>query len=512
MDTGASYHMTFNRKLFNSFKEWNDSVKLGDDEELGVKGSSAVHIKMYDGMVRTFDAWYVPGLQKNLISIGTLDKQGYSFSGNDGQITFSKGSLVVMKGKLQHGIYVMLGNSFQGTVFISHSLEQHVDNTELWHHRLGHMSERGLVVLSKQGLLGGAMTGKLKFCESCKFSHSKHTSIEILQYVHSDLWDPSTVQSHGRSRYFVTFIDDYFRKVWVYFLKSKDEVFGRFKEWKTMVEKRTGKLVKTLITNNELEFCNALFDDYCKELGIVRHLTVRHTPQQMALLNRDSLVKEGNQKTYEVYVDVTNVVDINSIAYALVFGENLDSDEPKFYKEAIQSKETSKWLIAMDEKMQSLKKNQTLELVPLPRGVKLVGCKWVLKRIEGIPGVKPSKFKARLVAKGFSQIEAEYMSLTERLKKGIWLQGLIDSFGLNVHRHILYCDSQSALCLAKNSVYHERSKHIDVRLNFIRDVIEDKLFSIEKIATVDNPVDMLTKPLSFEKFKHSLDLVNVRIA
>jgi len=129
MDTGASYHMTFNKELFSSFKKWNGSVKLGDDEELGVKGSGAVQIKMYDGIVRTFDAWYVPGLRKNLISVGTLDKQGYNFSGKDGQITVSKGALVVMKGKLQHGIYVMLGHSFQGTVSVSHSLEQHVDNT-----------------------------------------------------------------------------------------------------------------------------------------------------------------------------------------------------------------------------------------------------------------------------------------------------------------------------------------------------------------------------------------------
>jgi len=70
-----------------------------------------------------------------------------------------------------------------------------------------------------------------------KFCHDKHTSTEKLQYVHSDLWGPSPVLSHGRYRYFVTFIDDYSRKVWVYFLKTKDEVFGRFKEWKTMVEK-----------------------------------------------------------------------------------------------------------------------------------------------------------------------------------------------------------------------------------------------------------------------------------
>ena len=56
MDTGASYHMTFSKNLFTSFKEWNGSVKLGDDEELSVKGSGSVQIKMYDGMVRTLDA------------------------------------------------------------------------------------------------------------------------------------------------------------------------------------------------------------------------------------------------------------------------------------------------------------------------------------------------------------------------------------------------------------------------------------------------------------------------
>ncbi|KAJ1427517.1 Zinc finger, CCHC-type [Sesbania bispinosa] len=57
MDTGASYHMTFNRELFSSFKEWNGSVKLSDDEELGVNGCGVVQIKMYDGMVRTFNVW-----------------------------------------------------------------------------------------------------------------------------------------------------------------------------------------------------------------------------------------------------------------------------------------------------------------------------------------------------------------------------------------------------------------------------------------------------------------------
>ena len=64
MDTGASYHMTFSKDLFTSFKKWKGNVKLGDDEELRVDGSGSVQIKMYDGMVRTLNAWYVPDLQK----------------------------------------------------------------------------------------------------------------------------------------------------------------------------------------------------------------------------------------------------------------------------------------------------------------------------------------------------------------------------------------------------------------------------------------------------------------
>ena len=75
------------------------------------------------------------------------------------------------------------------------------------------------------------------------------------------------------------------------------------------------------------------------------------------------------------------------------------------------------------------------------------------------------------------------------------MHGLIDSLGLDVQKPIIYCDGQSALSLAKNSVYHERSEHIDVGLNFIRDIIEGSVFSLEKIATIDNPTDMLTKSL-----------------
>ena len=80
----------------------------------------------------------------------------------------TKGSLVIMKGKMNRGgIYILEGSTVMGTVAISQSLNEGDDKTELWHRRLGHMSKKGMSVLSKQGLLGGEATRKIKFCEAC---------------------------------------------------------------------------------------------------------------------------------------------------------------------------------------------------------------------------------------------------------------------------------------------------------------------------------------------------------
>ena len=67
----------------------------------------------------------------------------------------------------------------------------------------------------------------------------------------------------------MTFIDDYFKKVWVYFLKRKSDVFETFKKWKTLVENQTGKKIKRLRTDNGLEFCSGDFNEFCADAGIV---------------------------------------------------------------------------------------------------------------------------------------------------------------------------------------------------------------------------------------------------
>ena len=84
----------------------------------------------------------------------------------------------------------------------------------------------------------------------------------------------------------LTIIDDYSRKVWTYFLKTKDDTFAAFKEWKIMIERQTERKVKVLHTDNGGELCSLAFDDYCRKEGIVRHHTVPHTPQQNGVAKR----------------------------------------------------------------------------------------------------------------------------------------------------------------------------------------------------------------------------------
>ena len=91
--------------------------------------------------------------------------------------------------------------------------------------------------------------------------------------------DPQGTQLKVEACLFLSLIDDCSRKVWVYILKTKEEAFQRFKEWKKLVEVQTGRRVKKLRTNNGLEFVKSKFERFCQDEVIQRHKTVSYTPQ-----------------------------------------------------------------------------------------------------------------------------------------------------------------------------------------------------------------------------------------
>ncbi|KAG8500272.1 hypothetical protein CXB51_004359 [Gossypium anomalum] len=563
LDSGCTIHMSPNRDWFTTYEIVSEGVVLmGNNTSFKITGVGTIKVKMFDGVVRTLsDVRHVPELKRNLISLSTLDSKGYRYTVESGVLKISKGSLVVMKGQRKIvKLYVLQGSAVTGDTAVASSSLSDDDITKLWHMRLGHMSENGMAELSNRGLLDGQGICKLNFCEHCVFGKQKrvrftrgiHNTKGTLEYIHSDLWGPSRVPSRGGANYMLTFINDFSRKVWAFFLKQKSDAFFAFK--------------------------------LCKSEGIIRHLTVRHTPQQNGVaerMNKTIIEKKktpqevwsGNPANYSdlkifgcpAYAHVDNgklelrsikcvflgykagvkgyklwcpenkkvvinrdvvfdetamlpnlslkdssnkenqkqnalpLLGLNSgddcrpplhaphappytvvggskfllfpgesqrvegragqgscllfsalritrvsalvfriwallgccllglgrlrigtrreikppkkyaeadlVAYALNVAEDIDANqEPSNYSEAVSCEDSEKWMFAMQEEMESLHKNKTWDLVKLPKGKKVVRCKWVFKKKEGTLGVEEPRYKARLVAKGYSQI------------------------------------------------------------------------------------------------------------
>uniref|UniRef100_A0A2N9I546 Integrase catalytic domain-containing protein n=1 Tax=Fagus sylvatica TaxID=28930 RepID=A0A2N9I546_FAGSY len=232
---------------------------------------------------------HVPKLKRNLISVGQLDTEGHAILFVGGTWKITKGAMVVARGKKTGTLYMttsprdMIAVAEAGT------------DTNLWHCRLGHMSEKGMKVLLSKGKLLELKSVEFDMCESCILGKQKKVSFlkggrtpksKKLELVHTDLWGPSPIASLGGSWYYVTFIDDSSRKVWVYFLKNKSEVFEIFKKWRAMVETETDLKLKCLRSDNGGEYIDGGFKEFCAANGIRMEKTIPRTPQQNGVAER----------------------------------------------------------------------------------------------------------------------------------------------------------------------------------------------------------------------------------
>ena len=122
-----------------------------------------------------------------------------------------------------------------------------------WHQRFGNLGVSNLQKLDKQKLVNGFdydPSKEISFCQACVEGNLHESqfpttggkrSEEPLGLIHSDVCGKISTPSLGRGLYFLTFIDDNSRYVWIYILKSKDQVFEKFVEWKALVENSSGR-------------------------------------------------------------------------------------------------------------------------------------------------------------------------------------------------------------------------------------------------------------------------------
>lgn len=112
-----------------------------------------------------------------------------------------------------------------------------------------------------------------------------------------------------------------------------------------------------------------------------------------------------------------------------------------------------------------------------------------------------------------STTEVKYMPITEVVKEAIWLKGVLTELDLDQKCIQIWSDSLGAIHLSKNQVFHERSKHIGVKMHFVRDVVEAGEVEILKIHTTKNPADMFTKPVHGKKFlfcQETIDIISLK--
>lgn len=221
--------------------------------------------------------------------MGQIDDEGYTTTFGNGSWKITKGNLVVARGFKRGTLYATaIERDTIATV-------DHGRDTTLWHRRLGHMSEKGMKLLASKEKLPNLKHVELGLCEDCIYGKQKRVSFskvgrtpkkEKLELVHTDVWGPAPVTSLGGSRYYVTFIDDSTRKVWVYFLKNKSDVFVTFKRWKAEVENQTSLKLKCLKSDNGGEYDSQEFKAFCSENGIRMIKTVPGTPEQNGVAER----------------------------------------------------------------------------------------------------------------------------------------------------------------------------------------------------------------------------------
>ncbi|KAM2983981.1 hypothetical protein FF2_009854 [Malus domestica] len=184
-DNGASFHATSKWEFFSTYKEGDFGiVKMGNENYSKILGICDICLRTnLDCQLMLKDVKYIPDIRLNLISIGTLDRQGYYYHIGEGRLKLTKGLMLVVRAQLCCTLYRSNTKVLKGEL---NAMED--SSLNLWHKRLGHRSEKGLQVLAKKSYIPFA----------------------------KDVCGPMEVKSLGRNKYFVTYIDDVSRKVWCF--------------------------------------------------------------------------------------------------------------------------------------------------------------------------------------------------------------------------------------------------------------------------------------------------------
>ncbi|KAA3458763.1 pleiotropic drug resistance protein 3-like [Gossypium australe] len=244
--SGCTNHMTPDAAIFKSMDRYfNSRVKVGNGQYIKAEGKGDVLIDTPSCTKLISNVLLVPEIDKNLLSIAQLHKKRYSvvLKGKEYLISDPSGSKLMSVAMTNRSFVI---DWTKGSISAYTTV---LDESKLWHRRLGHLSKEDLVENFTK------VVEQQSFYEVCQLG-----------------------------KYFIIFIDDYSRFRWVYFLKVKSEVASVFWTFKTVAKIQSGYKLRTISSDNGTEYTFDVFQRFCEESGIEHQLT--YTPQQNGVSKR----------------------------------------------------------------------------------------------------------------------------------------------------------------------------------------------------------------------------------
>ncbi|GKC07086.1 zinc finger, CCHC-type containing protein [Tanacetum coccineum] len=256
VDSGETVHVCKDRCWFKTYESLNDGsiLHMGNESTALVHGCGCVDIRFSsEKIVSLFNVLHVFNNRKILVSSSILNNCGYKQVIESNKFVLSKHDVFIGFGYLSNQMFMLnIANNNIVSAFMSTSK---LNDSIIWHARLGRVHCKRMQDMSKDGLIPAfdIKTKKYKTCMLTKITKKPFQNVkrktEVLELIHSDLYDLHATPSPWNKKYFVTCIDDASRFCYVYLLHTKGEALDKFKVFKNEVELQQGSLIKRFRTD-----------------------------------------------------------------------------------------------------------------------------------------------------------------------------------------------------------------------------------------------------------------------
>jgi hypothetical protein len=279
------------------------SVILPDKTEMKITGSGSIQISTELGEVMLKDVLFVPGLRKNLFSVSqalsTRHDVKFEVRGSSCYLRSIRSGKAILTGTLKNGLYLLETKPRDCEKGSSNKVQ--ILNSVVvpdWHSRLGHISSQTIDRLTKEEriqcptLANGNTTEDI--CPSCAkgkmtrkpFKKGRIRTSTTLGVVHSDLCGPMEVESLGKSRYFLTCIDESSNMCWIMLLRKKSDAASEWQKWYYRICNEMDTKVKELQHDSGGEFVSKEFKEFLSKEGIRIRETHTASPQENSIAER----------------------------------------------------------------------------------------------------------------------------------------------------------------------------------------------------------------------------------